>query len=81
MSLLIVQRHPRGPRVFVLGQRVHHGATGCALALAAIRAHRLRRLALLAAAASLTAHDRRDWKIWFARESAGMSLDSREKFV
>jgi hypothetical protein len=28
-----VVRHPCGPRLYVVGVRVHHGAAGCAIAL------------------------------------------------
>ncbi len=34
LSLLSVTRHPLGPRVHVLGARVHHGAVGALLATA-----------------------------------------------
>jgi hypothetical protein len=50
--------------VWVLGQRVHHGATGCALAVLCARRHR--RLAV--AALALVLHDRADWRAWFRRE-------------
>lgn len=58
-----IQRHPNGPRVYVAGQRLHHGATGCLL-VAIGRRHR----ALMLAALALVAHDRNDWRVWFARE-------------
>jgi hypothetical protein len=63
--LVVVIRHANGPRVWVVGQRVHHGATG-ALALAALLAARKRRMAL--AALLLMLHDLHDWRVWFARE-------------
>jgi hypothetical protein len=67
-----VQRHPQGPRVWLLGQRVHHGATACVVAAVALAAKRPRiALAVLVAAA----HDRHDVRIWFARE--GLPLDNR----
>jgi len=52
--LVSIRRSPSGPRVWVAGQRLHHGATGCALALLG---------------AVLAAHDRADWRIWFVREA------------
>lgn len=65
--------YPQGPRVWIAGQRVHHGATGCVLAAAL--AHHHPRLALLALAA--VAHDRHDWREWFKRETvpAGIVQD------
>ena len=50
--MIHLERHPAGPRVYVLGQRVHHGAVGVALA----------GLGVL-----LSAHDRSDLREWFAR--------------
>lgn len=63
--MLRVIRHPNGPRVYVLGQRVHHGATGCVVVAAGVLA---RKRAILAAGILLTAHDRHDWRAWWARE-------------
>lgn len=63
--LVVVVRHPNGPRVWVVGQRVHHGATG-ALAAVALLSKRKHRLAL--AALLLVLHDRHDWRVWFVRE-------------
>jgi hypothetical protein len=63
--VVVVVRHPNGPRVWVVGQRVHHGATA-SLAAVALLAKRKHRLAL--AAALVVLHDRRDWRVWFARE-------------
>ncbi len=40
-------------RVWVLGQRIHHGPVG---------------LGLILLGALLTAHDRRDMRDWFSRE-------------
>jgi hypothetical protein len=68
--MIAVRTYPQGPRVWILGQRVHHGATGCVLA--AVLARRHRRLALLAAVAVM--HDRHDWRVWFARE--GLPVDA-----
>jgi hypothetical protein len=72
-SLVVVRRYPEGPRCWLLGQRVHHGASGL-LAAALLRRHpRLAAVALLA-----VAHDAHDWRVWFAREGvpAGEVLDS-----
>lgn len=63
MRLVRVVSYPQGPRVWIAGQRVHHGATGCAL-LALAR----KRPLLAVAGALLVAHDRRDWRVWFRRE-------------
>ena len=72
MRPLVILRFPDGPRVWLLGQRVHHGAAGCAL-LALSR----RWPALAIVAAVLLVDDRHDWRAWFAREGipAGQSLD------
>lgn len=32
--LVEIRRHPHGPRLYVVGLRVHHGLTGCGLAAA-----------------------------------------------
>lgn len=74
MRHVVVKRYPQGPRVWLAGQRVHHGSVGCALLLAAGRKHRR----LLAAGLLLAAHDRHDWRVWFTRECvpAGDLLDS-----
>lgn len=67
MTVAAVRSYPQGPRVWVLGQRVHHGAVGCVFALAAAT-NRRHRLALSACGALLAAHDRHDWRVWFRRE-------------
>lgn len=72
--VVVIQRHVRGPRLFVFGQRLHHGATGCGLVAASLAHRRLRALALVGAI--LAAHDAHDWRVWFAREKAGELLDS-----
>jgi hypothetical protein len=55
-SPLRVQRHTRGPRVYLAGRRVHHGlAFGLAALLALTRRHRRLALALGAWAAT-------DWR-------------------
>jgi hypothetical protein len=64
--MLRVIRHPNGVRLYVAHQRIHHGATGCVLLAAATL--RRKRAALLCAAL-LVAHDRRDWRVWFAKET------------
>lgn len=61
--LIAIRRYPQGPRVWIAGQRVHHGATGAMLAIVARRHRRL-----LAAAILLCLHDRHDFRVWFARE-------------
>lgn len=58
---IIVRSYPQGPRVWLCGQRLHHGATGLAL-LATGRPW------AIAAGLLLCAHDRRDWKVWLVRE-------------
>ena len=63
--LLVVRSYPQGPRCWVAGQRVHHGATG-ALLIAT------RRPALMLLGAALMLHDRHDWRVWFAREALPM---------
>lgn len=69
--LVTVVRYPSGPRVWIAGQRVHHGATGLLLA-AILRRHRRAAAACLL----LAAHDRRDWRVWFVREkSPASSID------
>lgn len=63
MTVVCVRRYPAGPRVWVCGQRVHHGATG--LVLAALL-HKRRHFAAACLLACL--HDRHDWRAWFVRE-------------
>jgi len=58
-------RHPNGPRVWFLGQRVHHGAVGVLLAIACTAANLHHGLVV---AVLLAAHDAHDWRIWFRRE-------------
>lgn len=62
---VVVRQYPQGRRVWLLGQRCHHGSVGCLLVLASFRGS-LRLAALLGAA--LAYHDRADWRAWFARE-------------
>ena len=60
-------------RLWIAGQRCHHGATGALLAgaaaaaLAASRLHLARTVTLLAAGTVLMADDWHDRKIWFQR--------------
>lgn len=60
-------------RLWIAGQRCHHGATGALLtggataALAASRLHVARTLALVAAGTFLMADDWHDRRIWFQR--------------
>ncbi len=49
MTALRVERHAKGPRVYVLGLRVHHGASGALGLAAAYRLRRRPRAGLLAA--------------------------------
>lgn len=58
-------------RVWILGQRCHHGATGtllaaiAALGLIAERDHESPMLALIAAGGALMVHDWKDHSLWF----------------
>ena len=64
---------PELRRVWVAGQRLHHGATGIALAgtalaqLIARRARAGRSLACVLAGGALVAHDWKDRSVWFQR--------------
>lgn len=53
--MIRVDRHPKGPRVYVAGRRVHHGTA----ALATLAVSRNRKVRLVAYAALL--HDIRDF--------------------
>ncbi len=75
MKLVALRSYPEGPRLWVLEQRVHHGATGLALMAAALSRPRLRMAAVLGAMLAL--HDRRDWKVWFVRELLPASVTHR----
>ena len=44
-------RNWKGRRIYLVGHRVHHGATGCSL---------------IALGMILAYHDRRDWRRWIA---------------
>jgi hypothetical protein len=56
-------KHERGPRLYLIGKRVHHGSVGVGLTLtvllAASKQRRLRPLALLGLA--MIAHDIKDF--------------------
>lgn len=65
--LAYIVRHPNGPRLYLAGQRVHHGATGCALAVALLRWPTTRRAGIFVGTV-LAIHDRHDWRIWWKRE-------------
>ena len=64
---------PELRRLWIGGQRLHHGATGVALArvalaqLATRRTTAQRGLAYLLAGAALSAHDWHDRAVWFRR--------------
>lgn len=63
-----VVSYPNGPRVWIVNQRCHHGATGVALIVAALGQRGRARIAGILAGAVLCAHDRHDWRVWFVRE-------------
>ncbi len=63
---IVIKRHANGPRLFIAGQRVHHGASCSILALASLAAKQRRVAAIFLI---LAAHDHHDWKVWFVRES------------
>ncbi len=69
--LYYLERNPRGPRLYLFGQRVHHGAVGALSAVAVLSIRRFRFGALLALA--LCFHDRGDLKIWLKREGLPVS--------
>lgn len=65
---LELERNPSGPRVYVIGRRLHHGAAGVALLTLATsspvrrrRAPSARAVLIGAVGAVLIAHDRRDF--------------------
>ena len=64
---------PELRRLWVVGQRLHHGATGIALAgtalgqLIAGRSSAARSLAFVLAGGALVAHDWKDRSVWFRR--------------
>lgn len=70
---------PERRRVWVAGQRLHHGTTGIALAGTALarlirgRASAGRSIAAILAGGALVAHDWKDRSIWFKRGSQAPS--------
>lgn len=57
-------------RLWLLGQRCHHGATGAlvaALGVSGLPASPRQCVALVATGGLLMAHDRKDYSIWFER--------------
>lgn len=67
----VVRFDPQRVRVWVAGQRLHHGATGVCLAGAAAARLIARRpsagpLVWLVAGGALAAHDWKDRNVWFA---------------
>lgn len=51
--MIVIRSYPTGVRLWVLGQRTHHGLVGCLL---------------IAAGLVLALHDRQDAQFWFKRE-------------
>lgn len=69
MRLVRIERHPYGPRLFVLQRRTHHGAVGVALTVLGVALNRRLPSAILAAAGlALALHDRGDFRLWFTYE-------------
>lgn len=64
-SFAHIENHPDGPRVWLCGQRIHHGAVGALLAAACAATHRRSGVTL---GTILMVHDAHDWQRWFARE-------------
>jgi hypothetical protein len=60
--ILTIRTYPQGPQCWCVGLRVHHGAVGCVLVAAGIKA---RSPLLLAAGTMLALHDRADAPVWF----------------
>jgi hypothetical protein len=60
-----IVRHPYGPRVYVVGVRVHHGSAGCALALVGLAR---RDLLLIAAGIAMVVDDLGDFP-WRDRDN------------
>lgn len=61
-----IERHANGPRVYLLGLRVHHGLTGCVLIIIGAARHERR---LIELGAALVLHDAPDFP-WRLRELA-----------
>lgn len=69
MRLVHIERHPYGPRLYVLRCRAHHGAVGVALTAAGVALSRRRLSAILIAAGfALALHDQGDYRAWFTYE-------------
>lgn len=60
--MLRVTSYPSGPRCWIIGQRIHHGAAGCLLVVLGARVNRP---AWVAAGLMLVGHDSHDWRVWF----------------
>jgi hypothetical protein len=72
MHVALVHYDSGHRRLWVRGQRCHHGATGAVLAGAGLAGAILRSrllVALIAAGALLMAHDWHDRAVWFRRGS------------
>jgi hypothetical protein len=65
----IVREPGRGPRNYVLGVRVHHGAIGAALVTVGARLPPPSAFPLVATGVALMVHDRRDFP-WLADRDA-----------
>jgi hypothetical protein len=63
-----VVSYPQGPRVWIAGQRCHHGAAGAAIIAVALRRRGRARAVGVLVGAILCAHDRHDWRAWLTRE-------------
>ena len=68
----VIRFDPQRVRVWVAGQRLHHGATGvCLVGAAAARLVSRRRsarpLAWIVAGSAMAAHDWKDRSVWFQR--------------
>ena len=72
---LIIRSYPAGPRCWLFGQRVHHGATGALLVLLAACARRKHCPMLALLGLVLCAHDRADVREWFARRGLDSLAD------
>ena len=55
-------------RLYLVNQRVHHGACGFLMAAAALKSSRIARMIGVVGVA-LAVEDAHDWKIWFKREA------------
>lgn len=66
MTPVHIERHRNGPRLYIVGQRVHHGASCSLLAAASLAVHKPIAAAVFIC---LAVHDYHDIKVWFTRES------------